>query len=185
MLVQLDTKSKKPLRVGALARRTGKTVRALHLYEERGLLVPSERSKGGYRMYNYDAVLRVRWISKLQEMGFSLTQIQEILHSWEHSQSAPGAMRRLQDLYREKLDETRAQLERLQGLEQELSASLDYLETCDTCDPERLVGSCSACDVHAPKDPAPELVAGIQPLSCEHTVAKQIAAANTSPRTES
>ena len=35
------------LKVGELARRTGKTVRAIHLYEELGLLTPAVRSKGG------------------------------------------------------------------------------------------------------------------------------------------
>jgi MerR family copper efflux transcriptional regulator len=166
MLIQLETTTRRPMRVGALARRTGKTVRALHLYEERGLLVPTERSKGGYRLFGYDAVLRVRWISKLQDMGFSLTQIQEVLQSWEQSHSAPSAMRRLEGIYREKLEETRAQLGKLAALESELQASLAYLETCDTCDPERLVGACSACDQHAPKESPPDLVAGVQRPAC-------------------
>src|SRR5262245_44197266 len=71
------------LKVGELARLSGKTVRALHLYEERGLLDPIERSKGGFRLYAEDALVRVRWISKLQEMGFSLTDIQKMLEQWE------------------------------------------------------------------------------------------------------
>ena len=36
------------LKVGELAEKTGKTVRALRLYEERGLLTPSTRSQGGF-----------------------------------------------------------------------------------------------------------------------------------------
>ncbi len=39
------------LKVGELAKRTGKTVRAVHLYEELGLLAPAVRSKGGFRLY--------------------------------------------------------------------------------------------------------------------------------------
>lgn len=161
MLVQIDRPHKRAMRVGALAKRTGKTVRALHLYEERGLLAPTERSKSGYRLYDYDAVIRVRWISKLQEMGFSLNQIQEILHAWEQSHSAPGAMRHLTDLYRDKLDETRKQMASLAALEAELTSSLAYLETCDTCDPRRLVGQCSSCDQHEAHTHEPELVAGL------------------------
>ncbi|MET0284562.1 MAG: MerR family DNA-binding transcriptional regulator, partial [Polyangiales bacterium] len=45
------------LRVGDLAKRTNKTVRALHLYEEHGLLTPAQRSSGGYRLYGRDAEL--------------------------------------------------------------------------------------------------------------------------------
>ena len=40
------------LRVGDLARQTGKTVRAIHLYEELGLLAPATRSSGGFRLYD-------------------------------------------------------------------------------------------------------------------------------------
>jgi len=161
MLVQLQTPEKRAMRVGALAKRTGKTVRALHLYEERGLLAPTSRSESGYRLYDYDAVIRVRWIVKLQEMGFSLNQIQEILTAWEQSHSAPGAMRRLTDLYREKLDETRQQMANLASLASELESSLAYLDTCDTCDPRRLVDQCSACDQHEAHTHEPELVAGL------------------------
>jgi DNA-binding transcriptional MerR regulator len=148
------------MRIGTLAERTSKTVRALHLYEEIGLLVPVERSKGGFRLYDDDAVVRVRWIAKLQDMGFSLGRIQEILRAWEASHSAPSAMRRVQELYLEKLEETRAQRKRLEDLERELRSSLEYLDTCDRCDPNRLIDACPVCDQHACDATAPELVAG-------------------------
>lgn len=148
------------LRVGELARRTGKTVRALHLYEEMGLLVPVERSKGGYRLYDAEAVTRVRWITKMQAMGFSLNDIQTMARQWEQSGSAPGAMARVDTLLREKLQDTREQIQRLQLLEAELQASLDYLQTCPSCDPKQLIEACSTCELHAEHDRAPELVAG-------------------------
>src|SRR5689334_16413767 len=64
------------LQVGDLARLCGKTVRAIHLYEELGLLRPHARSKGRYRLFSRDAIVRVRWIGKLQELGLSLPTIQ-------------------------------------------------------------------------------------------------------------
>jgi DNA-binding transcriptional MerR regulator len=152
--------ARRTLRVGELARQTGKTVRALHLYEEMGLLIPAKRSKGGYRLYDADALTRVRWIAKLQAMGFSLTDIRHIARQWEQSGSAPGAMARVDVLLREKLDNTREQIERLRQLESELQASLDYLRTCPTCDPKQIVDACSACALHAENELAPELVAG-------------------------
>ncbi|HEU5074349.1 MAG TPA: MerR family DNA-binding transcriptional regulator, partial [Polyangiaceae bacterium] len=48
------------MQVGELAKATGKTVRAIHLYEELGLLRPANRSKGRYRLFSADAELRVR-----------------------------------------------------------------------------------------------------------------------------
>ena len=44
------------LLVGDLAKATGKTVRAIHLYEDLGLLRPHDRSKGRYRLFGPDAL---------------------------------------------------------------------------------------------------------------------------------
>lgn len=149
------------LQVGELARKTGKTVRAIHLYEELGLLKPEGRTKGRYRLFNGDSVVRVRWIGKLQSLGLSLPAIQSIVREWEASPSAPGAMAKMRDIYRQKLKETRDQLRQLQALEAELAESLEYLETCDECDPKRLLTACACCELHDNQTP-PELVAGFR-----------------------
>ena len=147
------------LRVGDLARETNKTVRALHLYEELGLLRPVERSKGGFRLYGPDAVVRVRWITKLQDMGFSLPDIREVLHQWERSGSALDAMRGIHRVYVQKRIETEQQIARLEALRAELASSIAYLEHCGVCDPLRLISSCSGCELHGTG--APELVAAL------------------------
>jgi len=156
------------LQVGDLARLSGKTVRAIHLYEELGLLKPLGRSKGGYRLYAQDAPLRIRWIQKLQDMGFSLTDIQTVVRDWEQSGSAPRAMTKMRAVYTKKLEETREHLKRLETLEHELERSLDYLDTCDVCEPDRLLSSCNSCNHHACDDAvAPELVSGFRSHSCD------------------
>jgi DNA-binding transcriptional MerR regulator len=149
------------LLVGDVARETGKTVRAIHLYEELGLLRPIGRSKGGYRLYASDAPLRIRWIQKLQDMQFSLTDIQTVVRDWEESGSAPHAMTKMRAVYTKKLAETRAHLKKLERLSHELQKSLEYLDTCDVCEPDRLLSTCNACDHHdcQPSD-VPELVSG-------------------------
>ena len=76
----------KLMRVGELAKAVGKTVRAMHLYEELGLLEPRARSEGGFRMYGPEAVDRIHWIVTLQAIGFTLAEIQG---SWATSR-APG-----------------------------------------------------------------------------------------------
>src|SRR5262249_44340662 len=65
------------LQVGDIAKASGKTVRAIHHYEDVGLLRPHARSKGRYRLYDQGAVARVRWIGKLHDLGLSLAEIQE------------------------------------------------------------------------------------------------------------
>jgi hypothetical protein len=69
-------------------------------------------------------------------------------------------MQRVHDLYRRKVEETRLQIDKLRGLLGELEESLGYLETCSTCEPERVVSECSACDRHDCDTHPPVLVAG-------------------------
>lgn len=157
-----DAEDGELLQVGDIAKATGKTVRAIHHYEEVGLLRPHARSKGRYRLYDQAALTRVRWIGKLHDLGLSLAQIQEMIRIWEAAPSAPGAMARIRAIYTQKLDETRAQIRNLSTLERELEASIDYLDTCDACDPAELVRACTCCHHHDKStQPEPELVAGI------------------------
>jgi DNA-binding transcriptional MerR regulator len=150
------------MQIGDLARETGKTVRAIHLYEELGLMSPAARSKGRFRLYTRDALTRIRWIGKLQDMGFSLGDIQTIVREWELVESAPGAMKRMREIYARKLEETRDQKRRLAALEHELETSLEYLDTCDVCDPQRLLSACQCCDLHAKEVDVPDLVLGFR-----------------------
>lgn len=66
-------------RVGELAERTGLTVRALHHYDEIGLLVPSGRTAAGHRLYTADDVRRLHRIRALRGFGLSLAEIGELL----------------------------------------------------------------------------------------------------------
>jgi DNA-binding transcriptional MerR regulator len=150
------------VQIGDLARETGKTVRAIHMYEELGLLTPAARSKGRFRLYTREALIRIRWIGSLQQMGFSLSDIQTIVREWERIASAPGAMKRMRQVYARKLEETRDQKRRLEALERELASSVEYLDTCDVCDPQRLLGACSCCDLHDKETEVPELVLGFR-----------------------
>jgi DNA-binding transcriptional MerR regulator len=65
--------------VGQVAEATGVTVRALHHYDEIGLLVPSGRSAAGYRLYSEDDLARLHAICTYRELGLSLDQIGELL----------------------------------------------------------------------------------------------------------
>jgi DNA-binding transcriptional MerR regulator len=152
----------KLLKVGDLAKAVRKTVRAMHLYEELGLLRPVSRSTGGFRLYTPEAVGRVKWISRMQDMGFSLPEVQGFLRTWEGSDNGPNGMRRVREVFEEKLTETRAQIERLRALERELGASLSYLELCGSCGPTHKQTDCGCCDQpgHDPVD-TPELVSGL------------------------
>jgi len=67
------------MRIGALARLTGKSVAALRYYEQVGLLSAPQRTHSGYRDYAPDTVERVRFIVQAKERGFSLREIKAVL----------------------------------------------------------------------------------------------------------
>jgi DNA-binding transcriptional MerR regulator len=151
----------KLLKVGDLARAVQKTVRAMHLYEELGLLSPVSRTAGNYRLYTEEAVDRVKWIVRLQDMGFSLTDIQGFVKHWEGQPNGPQGMGVVKAIFEAKLSETRQNLERLHKLEKDLLDSLKYLDTCVSCAPTHTQDDCGCCDQPGHQGQAPDLVAGL------------------------
>jgi len=144
-----------------LARNTGKTVRAIHLYEELGLLSPATRSSGGFRLYEPRAIERVRWIDMLHGLGFSLHEMRDVLQGWWSSELGPEAMQRLRTLFQRKLEETRAAIDRHRQLEAELTQGLAYLETCKVCPTHESVRGCVTCSHDHGMEHEPALLAGI------------------------
>ncbi len=66
------------MQIGEAAKMAGVHIRTLHYYERRGLLAPA-RTSSNYRVYTEDAVRRVRFIKRAQELGFTLDEIGELL----------------------------------------------------------------------------------------------------------
>lgn len=71
--------SRQPMRIGELASHAGVTVQTVRYYERRGLLVPASRLASGYREYGADAIDRLRFIRRAQELGFTLAEIADLL----------------------------------------------------------------------------------------------------------
>ncbi len=67
------------LRVGEVAKRAAVNLQTIHFYEREGLLPRPPRTASNYRMYSEDAVRRVRFIKRAQELGFALKDIKELL----------------------------------------------------------------------------------------------------------
>lgn len=67
------------LRTGEVAARAGVNIQTLRYYERRGLLEVPERRASGYREYPTDAVRIIRFIKRAQGLGFTLTEVEELL----------------------------------------------------------------------------------------------------------
>lgn len=67
------------LRVGEAARRTGLTVRALHHYDEAGLVRPTARTQAGHRLYAEPDVARLERVAALRRVGLPLEEVADAL----------------------------------------------------------------------------------------------------------
>lgn len=67
------------MQIGELAERTGMSIRTLRHYDEIGLLRPSARSDGGFRLYTPDDESRLLLIRRMKPLGYSLEQMRELL----------------------------------------------------------------------------------------------------------
>lgn len=67
------------LTIGKLGVLTGVSADTLRFYEREGLIAPTAKSASGYRLYDKDAVVRLRFIKQARECGFTLHEIQQLL----------------------------------------------------------------------------------------------------------
>ena len=107
---------------------------ALRYYEREGLLAPTSRTEGGYRLYGDDAVQRVRFIQHAQACGFTLTEIRELLKLRQLSNVRCGDIKR-------RIIEKRLQINEKIGEMQTMAEALDRI--IDQCvDEEKSVDDC-------------------------------------------
>jgi DNA-binding transcriptional MerR regulator len=71
--------SKRTWRIGEVATATGLTARALHHYDQIGLVVPSARTSGGHRLYTGADLAVLYQVTALRQLGLPLDQISVLL----------------------------------------------------------------------------------------------------------
>lgn len=105
--------------VGKAARLAGVTIRTLHHYGEIGLLIPSERSPAGYRLYSDADLDRLGRILYYRELGFALDAIAALLD--DGSIDPVAHLRRQHELLRQRLGRVQAMVA---AIEKELEATM-------------------------------------------------------------
>lgn len=69
------------MHIGELAERTGLSLRTIRHYDEIGLLTPSGRSEGGFRLYTEGDCDRLMLIRRMKPLGYSLEQMGDLLRA--------------------------------------------------------------------------------------------------------
>ena len=65
--------------IGEVAERVGLSLRTVRHYDEAGLVVPSGRTPGGFRLYTDDDIERLALIKRMKPLGFTLDEMRELL----------------------------------------------------------------------------------------------------------
>ena len=121
------------MRTSEVAAQAQVNTQTLRYYERRGLLPEPERTRSGYRAYTPDTVRVVRFVKRAQQLGFTLDDIEDLLHLADGGPASCGEAR------------TRARtcIADLQQRINELAGMRDALtQLVDTCDQPRAEREC-------------------------------------------
>lgn len=106
--------------IGKLAGLADVTTDTLRYYEREGLLAPTGKTEGGYRLYDAPSVGRIRFIKQAQQCGFTLSEIFELLTLRQRDAACCGDVR-------QRAVEKKLQLEAKIGALRAMSKALDGL----------------------------------------------------------
>ncbi|GGQ84881.1 MerR family transcriptional regulator [Streptomyces flaveolus] len=107
----------KHMQIGEVAARTELSLRTIRHYEETGLVIPSARSRGGFRLYTEADIARLMVIRRMKPLGFTLDEMRDLLDATDRLDSDEPA----------DIDEREALLERIRAYEQAAAQKIEDL----------------------------------------------------------
>lgn len=131
------------LKIGEVAEGGGVNLQTIRYYEREGLLPEPPRTSSGYRMYSDDAVRRVRFIKRAQELGFSLKEIKELMALRFDSETSSVTVR---ERIQAKLSEVEDKMRALKAIKQALQ------RIACTCSGQGPVSECPILESLDPKE---------------------------------
>ena len=137
------------MRIGEVATLAGVNIQTLRYYERRGLLPAPERHTSGYREYDPDTVRLVRFIKRAQELGFTLSEIADLIRLRKIDRRRSTQVRALATV---KLEDIELKISRLGAMRQALQV---LVQEC-ACE-----GSTPACPIIEALDDPSEQLAGL------------------------
>ena len=129
--------------IGAVAKEAEVNLQTIRYYEREGLLPSPPRRPSGYRMFPESTVRRVRFIKRAQEIGFSLSEIKDLLALRINEGRGSAEVRALAQ---EKIADIEQKIRTLQAMKKALGK---VTERCPGCGP---VSECPILESLDPKE---------------------------------
>ena len=121
------------MRTSEVASQAQVNTQTLRYYERRGLLREPERTASGYRAYTPDAVRVVRFVKRAQQLGFTLDDIEDLLHL---ADGGPASCKEARTMARTRIADLQQRINELAGMRDALT------QLVDTCDQPRAEREC-------------------------------------------
>ena len=111
---------------GELAKLCGVTVRTVQYYDTRGILVPSELSEGGRRLYSEDELRRMKIICFLRGLDLPIDAISQILKEEHPEKLISLLIQQQENILSEEISEKQDRLEKLRELKNGLKSQTEF-----------------------------------------------------------
>lgn len=119
------------MRTSEVAAQAHVNTQTLRYYERRGLLPEPERTQSGYHAYTPDAVRVVRFVKRAQQLGFTLDDIEDLLHL---ADGGPASCEEARAMAGTRITDLQQRIDELAGMRDALARLVD---TCDQPRAER------------------------------------------------
>jgi Hg(II)-responsive transcriptional regulator len=126
------------LTIGKVARGAGLGIETVRFYEREGLLEPPKRTAANYRIYPQQDIIRLRFIKRAKNLGFTLKEIRDLLSLRQDPKASKEDVKR----------QTEAKIADIEQKIHDLTRIKQTLERLDQC-----------CDGHGPTSDCPILEA--------------------------
>ena len=111
---------------GEIAKLCSVTVRTVQYYDSRGILVPSELSEGGRRLYSDRDLEKMKTICFLRDLGISIDTIKELIEKESNRNVILLLLTRQEEELTSEIEERREKLKKLEDIRKELGSADDF-----------------------------------------------------------
>lgn len=132
-------KMNQSLKIGEVAKATGLSIDAIRFYQRERLVRQTARTEGGFRLFNPGDIQTLRFIRQAQDLGFSLSDIRQLLYLESEGETCSH----VRDLLQQKVAAVRVKISELKKLERKLKLGL---RKCD----QELESERECHDAHCP-----------------------------------
>lgn len=120
------------MHIGEVAARTELSLRSLRHWEDVGLLKPSGRTEGGFRLYTEADVDKILVIRRMKPLGFSLDQMTSVMRDIEVLEDPSAGERARQAAAQRLADIEQDAVERREKLSRQLDMADEFIQLLST-----------------------------------------------------